>query len=215
MDHLISTAVRVSIVVLLLILLLAVVPAVADDASDATVAGSDFHASLLSFRENVDFRFRDRVLSPLNESDRAAFDGLRYFDPVPELAAPAVIEPSRDRSTFAMPTFDARTLDYSHYATVIATVEGRSIRLKAFRREDEAVMRDVLLIPFRDSTNSEETYPGGRYIEIDFPLPEPFVLDFNRAANPLCAYDARYACPIPPRENELDFPIRAGEKRFR
>ena len=58
-------------------------------------------------------------------------------------------------------------------------------------------------------------YAGGRYVEIDLPLPEPLRLDFNRASNPWCAYDPDYACPIPPAENHLDFAIPAGEKRFK
>lgn len=189
-------------------------PVAADDHPIDSTPDQKFLEALREFRANVDFRFRDRILSPLTDGDRRTFDGLNYFDPAPQLAAPARLEPARDRSIFAMPTFDQRTLDYSHYATVIAMVSGRNVRLKAFRREGDAVMRDVLLIPFRDETNGVETYPGGRYIEVDFPLPEPFVLDFNRAANPLCAYDSTYACPIPPSENHLAFPIRAGEKRF-
>ena len=75
-------------------------------------------------------------------------------------------------------------------------------------------MHNLLLVPFRDPTNGGETYPGGRYIELSLPLPETPVLDFNRAMNPLCAYDPSYACPIPPPENRLPMPIRAGEKRY-
>jgi uncharacterized protein (DUF1684 family) len=40
------------------------------------------------------------------------------------------------------------------------------------------------------------------------------VLDFNYAYNPSCAYDDRWVCPLPPAENRLPFPIRAGEKVF-
>jgi uncharacterized protein (DUF1684 family) len=38
------------------------------------------------------------------------------------------------------------------------------------------------------------------------------VIDFNRAYNPYCYYSKTYDCPIPPRENRLQVPIRAGEK---
>ena len=69
-------------------------------------------------------------------------------------------------------------------------------------------------MPFRDATNGIETYAGGRYIELPLPLPALPVLDFNRAMNPLCAYDPSYACPIPPADNRLSIPIRAGEKRY-
>jgi hypothetical protein len=34
------------------------------------------------------------------------------------------------------------------------------------------------------------------------------------ADNPSCAYDDRWVCLLPPAENRLPFPIRAGEKVF-
>ncbi len=173
----------------------------------------DFVARLKRYRDNVDFRFRDRILSPLSEADRRSFRGLKYFEPAPELALTTVFERAGDPSVFAMPTYDRRTLRYSHYGTLSATLGDRSLRLKAFRRE-EGGMGNLLLVPFRDATNGEETYAGGRYLELSLPLPDAPVLDFNRAMNPLCAYDPTYACPIPPPENQLTVPIRAGEKRY-
>src|SRR5467141_569889 len=39
-------------------------------------------------------------------------------------------------------------------------------------------------------------------------------IDFNYAYNPNCAYDPSWSCPLPPPENWLKVPIRAGEKTF-
>lgn len=174
----------------------------------------DYLNRLLRFRDNVDFRFRDRILSPLSAADRAEFQGLDYFEPAPELALTALFERAADRSVFAMPTFDHRTLRYAHYGTLRVTLDGHPVHLKAFRRAEPGGATNLLLVPFRDSTNGRETYAGGRYIELALPLPGTPVLDFNRAMNPLCAYDPSYACPIPPPENRLTVPIRAGEKRY-
>ncbi|HEY5644794.1 MAG TPA: DUF1684 domain-containing protein [Pseudomonadales bacterium] len=190
----------------LAVLTLGAGPARSDDAS--------YLASLASFREYTDFRFRDRILSPLPEAERLRFAGLRYFDPDPGLALRARFEPARDTSSFAMPTFDRRTLSYAHYGTFEVMLNGQPVRLKAFRRTEADTARHLLLIPFRDSTNGRETYAGGRYIEIALPIDSAPVLDFNRATNPLCAYDASYACPIPPPENRLAAPIRAGEMAY-
>jgi uncharacterized protein (DUF1684 family) len=41
------------------------------------------------------------------------------------------------------------------------------------------------------------------------------VLDFNLAYHPSCAYNDKFTCALPPRENVLDVEIRAGEKNFR
>jgi uncharacterized protein (DUF1684 family) len=176
---------------------------------------ADYLARLARYRDNANFRFRDRILSPLTEADRLAFSGLEFFDPAPDLALPARFEPAADQSVFAMPTYDRRTLRYSHQGTLTVKLHGSPLRLKAFRRQEEGGRRNFLLVPFRDATNAGETYAGGRYIELSLPLPAVPVLDFNRAQNPLCAYDPSYACPIPPRENHLPMPIQAGEKRYR
>ena len=82
-----------------------------------------------------------------------------------------------------------------------------------------------LFLPFRDATSGRETYGGGRYLfdtvkntdglalEVRAGSTE-VIVDFNYAYNPSCAYDARWACPLAPRENWLTVPIRAGEKVF-
>jgi uncharacterized protein (DUF1684 family) len=41
-----------------------------------------------------------------------------------------------------------------------------------------------------------------------------FELDFNRAYNPYCAYNDAWRCPLPPRDNWLAVPVRAGELSF-
>ncbi len=198
---------RRTLTICLGLLLFVQLPVLADNA--------DYLERLIRYRDNVDFRFRDRILSPLNETDRAAFTGLDYFDPDPDLVLAARFTGSSDRSVFAMPTYDRRTLRYSHQGTVTVRLGGQTVQLKAFRREADGGRNNFLLVPFRDATNGTETYAGGRYIELPLPLAAQPVLDFNRAANPLCAYDASYACPIPPPENRLLVPIRAGEKRYR
>ena len=57
-----------------------------------------FLGELRRFRDNVDFRFRDRILSPLPEADRRAFRGLDYFEPAPELALAARLERATGQS---------------------------------------------------------------------------------------------------------------------
>jgi len=38
------------------------------------------------------------------------------------------------------------------------------------------------------------------------------IVDFNFAYQPSCAFDPRWSCPLSPPENQLDLPIRAGER---
>ncbi len=75
-------------------------------------------------------------------------------------------------------------------------------------------MNGELFLPLRDATSGEETYGAGRYLEPQ-PAAEGWVLmDFNCLYSPYCAYNEAWSCPLPPRENWLSVPIRAGEKTF-
>jgi uncharacterized protein (DUF1684 family) len=75
---------------------------------------------------------------------------------------------------------------------------------------------DYLWLPFYDATNEAETYPGGRYLDLELATDGRVDLDFNYAYNPLCDYNPeKYNCTLPPPENRLPFPVRAGEKRYR
>ncbi len=70
----------------------------------------------------------------------------------------------------------------------------------------------ALQIVFADETNDSETYSVGRFL---FVVPNPdgtVTLDFNLAVLPPCAFSYNFNCPIPPKQNRLAFPIRAGEK---
>jgi len=73
---------------------------------------------------------------------------------------------------------------------------------------------DSLTILFTDATSGRETYGAGRYLDLARPQDGLYSIDFNRAYNPLCAYTHVYNCPIPPRENALSLPVRAGEKTW-
>ena len=75
-------------------------------------------------------------------------------------------------------------------------------------------VEDTYSILFRDKTTGQDTYGGGRYIELN---PTEFtdnrvILDFNTAYNPYCAYNPSFACPLPPAENTLPVAVRAGER---
>jgi len=67
-------------------------------------------------------------------------------------------------------------------------------------------------VPFLDATSGTETYGAGRYLDLE---PEPdgtYVLDFNLAYHPYCAYSVEYSCPLTPGENRLPVRIEAGER---
>lgn len=91
-------------------------------------------------------------------------------------------------------------------------LHGTRVRLSAMRLLEPGAGPDDLTILFRDKTTGKESYSVGRYVD---PVRRPdgrYVVDFNMAYNPACAFSAFYNCPIPPKENYLAAPIRAGAK---
>ncbi|HXG32713.1 MAG TPA: DUF1684 domain-containing protein [Bryobacteraceae bacterium] len=67
---------------------------------------------------------------------------------------------------------------------------------------------------FRDQTSGKETYGAGRFLYADPPRSGKVILDFNKAYNPPCAFNPYTTCPLPPKQNRLSVPIRAGEKTY-
>ncbi|HZX97398.1 MAG TPA: DUF1684 domain-containing protein [Myxococcales bacterium] len=88
---------------------------------------------------------------------------------------------------------------------------GRPLRLTAVRLLEPGVDESAVSIFFRDATTAHESYPVGRYVDAEPLGGNRYALDFNRAYNPTCAFSPLYNCPIPPRENVLAVPVRAGE----
>jgi uncharacterized protein (DUF1684 family) len=91
------------------------------------------------------------------------------------------------------------------------TLKGQPLTLTAFAEVGDTRLRH-LFVPFADLTNGVETYQGGRYLDLDLRASNVYELDFNRAYHPFCVFNPTYECPVPPRENRLAIPVRAGEK---
>lgn len=173
------------------------------------------------FREGRDKEFRNREESPLKEEDFSAFNGLNYFPVNRKFRVKAKFTRVSDEKYFQMPTSSGITKKFVKYGVLNFRLNGKNHSLNVYQA-DLAVLKklpeyaDLLFVPFKDLTNGEETYGGGRYIDIKQPSTGEVILDFNLAYNPNCAYGSeRYNCPIPPKENFLQIEIRAGEKSFK
>lgn len=169
-------------------------------------------SELDDFRAEKDRFFRDDPRSPLTREQRATFPGLSYFPDDEHYVIEAPLDTSVDRSeeiVMATSTGDSQT--YHRAGRVRFAVEGQQAEVTLYASEDS----DELFVPFRDATSGSDTYGAGRYVEVQPPGPDArVVLDFNLAYNPNCCYNENWSCPLPPRENWLAMPIRAGEKDF-
>jgi hypothetical protein len=84
-------------------------------------------------------------------------------------------------------------------------------RLEAVRLLEPGVGESDIQVLFRDATTGIKTYPLGRYVDVKKLPSGNYLLDFNAAYNPACAYSDHYNCPIPPKTNTMRVAIRAGE----
>lgn len=175
--------------------------------------------NLESYRDQKDEEFMEPHSSPLGPEARREFDGLDYFDPDPDYRVDARIELDESDETVPMETTADGEQLYEraarlHFELTDQRGETAEHTLVGYRRVDQS--EGSLFVPFRDKTTGQQTYPGGRYMELhyDGTLGDggTFVLDFNLAYNPFCAFSGAYECPLPPEENWLDVAIPAGER---
>ncbi len=165
-------------------------------------------AALLEHRRRKDEAFEHSPQSPIPPPDRHAFPGLEYYDPDPGFVFTLDVDPG-DGSEVQVQTTDGRERTYRRTGSVSFEVGGEQVRLTLFSTEHPGYF-----VPFRDATSGKETYGAGRYLEVDANPDGTVTLDFNYAYNPFCAYDEAYSCPLPPGENWLRVPIRAGERTY-
>ncbi|MEP7032674.1 MAG: DUF1684 domain-containing protein [Actinomycetota bacterium] len=170
-------------------------------------------SDLDDFRADKDAFFRDDARSPLTDEQRARFTGLSYFPETPELEIEGALETDGvDLSEpIVMQTSTGGEQTYHRAGVVRFEVDGQPTQVTLYSSPD----MHELFLPFRDATSGKDTYGAGRYLEVDRPGEDGHVvIDFNAAYNPYCAYNPNWSCPIPPGENWLAVPIRAGEELF-
>jgi len=167
---------------------------------------------LEDFRRGKDAFFRIDPRSPLTPAQRTSFAGLSYFPESEALRIRAPVDREVDRDErIEMQTTTGGVQVYTRAGVVRFEVAGEPGQVTLFASDESP----DLFVPFRDATSSKETYGAGRYLDVEPPGPDGIVeLDFNLAYNPYCAYNPEYSCPIPPGENWLAVPIRAGERDF-
>ena len=174
-------------------------------------------AEIQAYQDSLDRVFSNRELSPLTADDFEDFSGLDFFPFNLNYRVQAKFVRTPNQPSFKMPTTTSEVKVYEKYGELYFSVYGKEVTLDVFQshelRETEKY-KNYLFLPFRDQTNGEETYGGGRYLEMWIPDSDSVVIDFNKAYNPYCVYNTKYSCPLVPRQNWMDIPIYAGVKDY-
>lgn len=168
-----------------------------------------YAAAVESMRREKDVAFREDPGSPI--ADRAAFGGLAYYPVDPAYRVPTRLVRHATPRALTLQTSDGEARRYRNVGEFRLALPVGEICLQAYQRETQ----EALFVPFRDATSGQETYGAGRYLDLHAEgAQDAYVVDFNLAYNPLCAYDDAFSCPFPPPENWLRVPIRAGERAY-
>ncbi|WP_272022778.1 DUF1684 domain-containing protein [Olleya namhaensis] len=170
------------------------------------------------YQREMNANFKDAAKSPLTDSDRKAFRSLDFFKFDSTYVVTAAFKRTPNESSFKMKTTTDRLVDYVKYGEVTFTIDGKEQNLNVYQNIESVKQlgeEEALFLPFMDNTNGEESYKGGRYVEVKLPENNQMVINFNRAYNPYCAYNKKYSCPIVPSENILYVRIEAGVKKYK
>ena len=176
-----------------------------------TVAEVPYEQQIATRRAEIDRFMRESPESPILDAQRATFPPLPYYPVNQEYRVPAALTIAAPGDVMEMPTSTGQRRRMRRIGALEFTLKDTALKLTAFAEESDADLLR-LFVPFFDRTNGTETYPGGRYLDLERTATGVYDLDFNRAYSPYCHFNPKYDCPVPPRENRLTIPIRAGEK---
>ena len=173
-----------------------------------------WRSEMEDFRREKDSFLKNHPSSPIPREDRNRFKGLSYFPIESAYYFELKLHRLDSREIVEIQDTAGRMRKFLKWGEFKFKIDGRQCRLFAYKSDPKD---DSLFVPFRDATNGKETYGAGRYLDLYEERDRTnwgWVLDFNMAYNPYCAYSPHYVCPFVPPENWLEVPIRAGEKSY-
>lgn len=191
------------------VLFLALVAAAACTSGPPAPDEGAFMSDVIAFRTAREAALRDDP-EAIPPDKRSLLLPLRYYPPDPKYSVPAALTLSDERPIVEVPTSTGTIRRMQLVGRLDFRLDGQPMSLGALAPAGEPVRS--LFVPFTDLTSGTETYKAGRYLDLHPTSTGVYTIDFNRAYNPTCAYNAAYECPYPPPSNRLKVAILAGEK---
>lgn len=168
------------------------------------------------YQQTLNASYKDATKSPLKKKDLKEFKGLDFFPIDSSFIVVAQLKKIANAPTFEMATTTDRKPLYKEFGILNFNLKGKKCQLTIYQSQDNLTdekFKDYLFIPFTDDTSGNESYGGGRYMDVmttDENTDGTIVLNFNNTYNPYCAYNEKYSCPLTPRKNHLDVEVKAG-----
>jgi uncharacterized protein (DUF1684 family) len=179
--------------------------------------GDIFIKEIESYQASENSKFLDPEQTILDKATFRHFIGLEFYPIDLKYRVEANFVRTPDEKPFLMPTTTERLPEYVKYGEAHFKIDGKELKLNLYQSTtpyEDPKYKDYLFLPFTDLTSGDGSYGGGRFIDMWIPEGDNVVIDFNKSYNPYCAYNSKYSCPIPPRENDLQIRIEAGIKDF-
>lgn len=174
----------------------------ADSAQNPMMAYGDLRWFVIKRDDRIGIRLRD-----LKHPALAKFKGIERFPVDTNMRIKARFEPHAVPTSIPITNMLGQTYKQFSPGLVHCRINGEEHTFIALEEEG------MLFIVFGDETNGVETYSSGRFLKAKDPKgPGETILDFNKAYNPPCAFTPYATCPLPPRQNQLSFALKAGEK---
>ena len=183
----------------------------------STIAGAQEKVTALDFQKKLNKEFADSITSPLTQKDRVSFKALEFFPIDSAFIIKAKFRRTDKEKSFAMKTTTERAPLYVKYGEVSFAIKAKKFKFNVYlnlETKKRKSFQNSLFLPISDLTSGNETYGGGRYLDIEIPEGDDLIIDFNQAYNPYCVYNSKYSCPLVPSENHLATYIYAGVKKF-
>ncbi|MBT2586241.1 DUF1684 domain-containing protein [Arthrobacter sp. ISL-95] len=169
------------------------------------------------WRQERDLMFATHPASALTAEVKASFSGLRTADYDPSFRRYAALSPEGAGQEMNVRTGTDGVVPFARIGTFVLPGLGS---LAAWRLRSYG---GGIFVPFRDATAGKDggSYGAGRYL-LDTVKgsfhgtrgagdEQEFVLDFNFAYNPSCAYNEAWACPLAGPANRLEAEVPVGE----
>lgn len=169
------------------------------------------------WRQERDLMFATHPASALTDQMKASFSGLRTADYDPTFRMYAALSPDGAGQEMTVETGTDGVVPFVRIGTFELPGLGS---LAAWRLRTYG---GGIFLPFRDATAGQAggSYGAGRYLLDTVKgafhgtrgsgAQQEFILDFNFAYNPSCAYNEAWACPLAGPDNRLAVDVPVGE----
>jgi len=157
--------------------------------------------------------YLDSASTPLSKEERKSFNGIHHFPINLKYRVTATLKKFNLQDTVIFPTSSGKNKRYVKYAEATFKLNGKNHCLTLYKMADtkRPELASHIFLPFTDLTSNNETYGGGRYIDLETTDNDSLIIDFNLCYHPYCAYSHNgWSCPIPPKENFVNTKIKAG-----